>query len=178
MQIINLFVSQVITFPSNPDVTNSLVLVSYSMFLTQLVWPCKVQTLVLRFRRSQSATVVSSEQVAKSLLSRNLEENHSTHWYSNYRKPLIVQWKRLSLKWHPRLRTLREVLSHSHPKNSTFSNQIQRGTDEATRQHQRSRIRPCISSLPLHQLSTPRQTWLPCVSSLLLVNVKDTRGYL
>lgn len=32
-----LFVSQMITFPSNPDVTSSLVLVSYSMFLTQLV---------------------------------------------------------------------------------------------------------------------------------------------
>lgn len=79
----HLFVSQVITFPSNPDVTNSLVLVSYSMFLTQLVWPCKVQTLVLRFRRSQSATVVSSEQVAKSLLSRNLMLLTQSSWASD-----------------------------------------------------------------------------------------------
>lgn len=68
-----LFVSQMITFPSNPDVTSSLVLVSYSMFLTQLVWPCKVHTFVFSFLRSQSAIVVSSEQVAKSRLSRNLK---------------------------------------------------------------------------------------------------------
>lgn len=60
------------TFPSKPDVTSNLVLVSYSMFLTQLVWPCRVHTLVFSFLRSQSAIVVSSEHVANSRLSRNL----------------------------------------------------------------------------------------------------------
>lgn len=68
-----LLVSQMITFPSKPDVTSNLVLVSYSMFFTQLVWPCKVHTFVSSFLRSQSAIVVSSEQVANSLLSRNLQ---------------------------------------------------------------------------------------------------------
>lgn len=68
----HLLVSQMMTLPSKPEVTSSLVLVSYSMFLTQLVWPCRVHTLVLSFLRSQSAMVVSSEQVANSRLSRNL----------------------------------------------------------------------------------------------------------
>lgn len=66
------------TFPSKPEVTSNLVLVSYSMFLTQLVWPCRVHTLVLSFLRSQSAMVVSSEHVANSRLSRNLGQEGGT----------------------------------------------------------------------------------------------------
>lgn len=60
------------TLPSKPEVTSSRVLVSYSMFFTQLAWPCSEHTLELSLRRSHSAMVVSSEQVANNRLSRNL----------------------------------------------------------------------------------------------------------
>lgn len=72
-KFVYLLVSQMMTFPSNPDVTSNLVLVSYSIFFTQLVWPCKVHTFESSFLRSHSATVVSSEHVANNLLSRNLQ---------------------------------------------------------------------------------------------------------
>lgn len=68
----HLLVSHVMTLPSKPDVTRSRVLVSYSMFFTQLAWPCSEHTLELSLRRSHSAMVVSSEHVANRRLSRNL----------------------------------------------------------------------------------------------------------
>ena len=70
----NLLVSQVMTFPSKPEVTRRRVLVSYSIFFTQLAWPCREHTLEFKFRRSHNAMVVSSEQVANRRLSRNLGE--------------------------------------------------------------------------------------------------------
>lgn len=60
------------TLPSKPDVTRRRVLVSYSMFFTQLAWPCNEQTFEFSFRRSHNAIVVSSEQVANKRLSKNL----------------------------------------------------------------------------------------------------------
>lgn len=69
----NLLVSHVMTLPSKPDVTRRRVLVSYSMFFTQLAWPCSEQTLEFSLRRSHNAMVVSSEQVANRRLSKNLE---------------------------------------------------------------------------------------------------------
>lgn len=67
------------TLPSKPDVTRSLVLVSYSMFFTQLAWPCSEQTLEFSFRRSHNAIVVSSEQVANRRLSKNLPRHGHGH---------------------------------------------------------------------------------------------------
>lgn len=61
------------TLPSKPDVTRSRVLVSYSMFFTQLAWPCNEQTFEFSLRRSHNAIVVSSEQVANKRLSKNLQ---------------------------------------------------------------------------------------------------------
>lgn len=70
----NLLVSHVMTLPSKPDVTRRRVLVSYSMFFTQLAWPCSEQTFEFSLRRSHNAMVVSSEQVANKRLSKNLRE--------------------------------------------------------------------------------------------------------
>lgn len=69
----HLFVSHVMTLPSKPDVTRRRVLVSYSMFFTQLAWPCNEQTFEFSFLRSHNAIVVSSEQVANKRLSKNLQ---------------------------------------------------------------------------------------------------------
>lgn len=70
----NLLVSQVITFPSKPDVTSKRVCVSYSIFFTQLAWPCNEHTFEFSFLKSHNAMVVSSEQVANNRLSRNLQD--------------------------------------------------------------------------------------------------------
>jgi len=74
VQITNLFVSHVMTLPSKPDVTRRRVLVSYSMFFTQLACPCNEQTFEFSLRRSHNAIVVSSEQVANKRLSKNLQK--------------------------------------------------------------------------------------------------------
>lgn len=66
--------SHVMTLPSKPDVTRRRVLVSYSMFFTQLAWPCKEHTFEFNFLKSHNAIVVSSEQVANKRLSKNLQE--------------------------------------------------------------------------------------------------------
>lgn len=79
---VNLLVSHVITFPSNPDVTRRRVFVSYSMFFTQLAWPCSEHTFEFSFRRSHNAIVVSSEQVANKRLSKNLMLLTQSSWAS------------------------------------------------------------------------------------------------
>lgn len=72
------------TFPSKPEVTSRRVLVSYSMFFTQLACPCSEHTLEFSFRRSHSAMVVSSEQVANKRLSRNLQKEHVSRPFCSY----------------------------------------------------------------------------------------------
>lgn len=66
--------------PSNPEVTKSLSFCENSIFFTHLEWPTRDRTFLLRLRVSHSAIVVSSEQVANILESRNLGEKH-LHWW-------------------------------------------------------------------------------------------------
>lgn len=77
VKMADLLVSHVMTLPSKPDVTRSRVLVSYSMFFTQLAWPCNEHTFEFSLRRSHNAIVVSSEQVANKRLSKNLQKQGS-----------------------------------------------------------------------------------------------------
>lgn len=55
---------------------------SYSMFFTQLAWPCNEQTFEFSLRRSHNAIVVSSEQVANKRLSKNLMLLTQSSWAS------------------------------------------------------------------------------------------------
>lgn len=71
------FKSQVKMDPSKPDVTRRQSRLLYSMFFTQLECPRNVLILVLRFLVSYSATVESSEHVAKSRSSRNLRRKNA-----------------------------------------------------------------------------------------------------
>lgn len=68
-----LLISQVKMLPSKPEVRRRPVLRSYSMFLTQFVWPLSSCSLCFKNLTSQSATVESSEHVANNLESRNLQ---------------------------------------------------------------------------------------------------------
>ena len=56
-----------------PEVTSELSSCEYSIFLTQFEWPRRVRIRDFKFRTSHSATVVSSEQLAKVRVSRNLQ---------------------------------------------------------------------------------------------------------
>ena len=59
--------------PSNPEVRRRPVLRSYSMFLTQFVWPLSSCSFCFKNLTSHNATVESSEHVANNLESRNLK---------------------------------------------------------------------------------------------------------
>lgn len=60
-------------FPSKPEVTRIPSAAEYSMFFTQLLWPCRRRIRRFRFRTSHSATVWSSLQEANTRESRNLQ---------------------------------------------------------------------------------------------------------
>ena len=104
-----LFMSHARTVSSKAEVTRSPDGLWYSILFTQSVCPSMLITLLLRFLQSQRATVVSSEQVTKLLLSKNRIQLTQSQWAS--RTAATCFWQRGS-------NTSRLCLSHAATRKS------------------------------------------------------------